>query len=109
MFGVCVVVDVHCIQTDYAVEDDRILVELFDALGQAKHTEQKLMSSTLPDSHQQIAQAAGFVPDPTFTKDQRRQFLFYPLTSSGGQGDWDGALRARQEGWRVSLIDTMGS
>jgi hypothetical protein len=65
------------------------------------------MSSTLPGPHHRAATAAGFVPDPYYEKEQRRRFLFYPLTPDATTDTLERATSSYPSGWRVTLLDTM--
>jgi GNAT superfamily N-acetyltransferase len=94
---------------DYAVEHPEILSDLFDGLKKSNTTEYSLMGSTLPEDHLTCAEAAGFVPDPTFLKDQRRRFLYFPLNPSAVPEPFSKETESDPALWRVSLLDTMAS
>ncbi len=94
---------------DYAADDDAVLCELFRIVGAPADTECVMLATTQSDSHQQMARTAGFHTAPEAFGDERRRFLYYPLTPSGSLAAPDGETDAFPSGWRLSLLDTMAS
>jgi GNAT superfamily N-acetyltransferase len=94
---------------DYAAEDQFIYADMLNALVRNQRLELSLMSSTLPDSWVQTANAAGFEPDLTFEKDQRRKFLFYPLVDSSRLQLARECTETYPTQWHISLLDTMAA
>ena len=92
---------------DYAVEEDAVFQEMLTALARTEGTEIALMSATLPDSHLRSARELGFLPDPTYQKEIRRRFLFYPLTAPNSPNPLAEACSTFPEGWALNLLDTM--
>jgi hypothetical protein len=92
---------------DYEVEQDTIFQEMVEALARTQEAEIALMATTLPANHLRAAEEVGFLPDPTFEREQRRRFLYYPLTPPDPPSALTETSEAFPEGWRVSLLDTM--
>jgi len=94
---------------DYAVEEESVLGDLLDGLARSESTEYWLMSSTLPDAHLAMFRHAGFVADPGFTMDQRRRFLFFPLSGGRSLASGEAPPRPYPGHWHVSYLDSMGA
>jgi len=94
---------------DYAVEEESVLGDLLDALVRSESTEYWLISSTLPDTHLARFQQAGFVDDPRFTMDQRRRFLYFPLSGRQSLTPTEAPPRPYPGHWHVSYLDSMGA
>lgn len=91
---------------DHAAENDTIFAELLATLGEPADREYLLMSTALSEAQAEIAQAAGFAPDPSGGK--QRRFLYFPLTPSGSLPASEDE-QAFRSGWTVSELDVMTS
>jgi GNAT superfamily N-acetyltransferase len=94
---------------DYAASDTEVLGEMLDVLVAAEPHEYRVLASSLPPLHRSAFRRAGFAADPSFSREQRGRFLFFPFVSSEAP-----ATRALEavpypDGWRLGLLDTMSA
>ncbi len=87
---------------DVVAENDTVFAELLAALVAVPDIDYAMMSTTLGSTRLQIAKRAGFTVDRAGSTDQRRRFLYFPVTSDSLVPD-----ESMERPWRVSELDLM--